>query len=184
MPKPSGTALIIWGLWVCLFVFLFCDFHLGKKKNETKELTPITPTNNFTITTPLLIVDLLPSTPSPSFLPSSVHHCSVPLSSCGTAHTQAVLEAQSVSPSHYHPRKFLHGSWNLTCWNLKESRGSWRRGHKRKIWSGEKKVMPQLQGTLFTRIHPPLKVPCTTQGLPREEIPHVLKEKSMLASVN
>lgn len=40
--------------------------------------------------------------------------------------------------------------------------------------------MPQTHCTLFTS----LQVSHTTQALPREEIPHVLREKSMLASLN
>lgn len=87
-----------------------------------------------------------------------------------------------MSPTHYHPSKFLNGIWSLTCWNLKEV-GFGEEIIRRKFRVG-KKIMPQLYGALFTHIHPPLKVFCTTQALPREEIPHVLKEKSMLASLN
>lgn len=44
--------------------------------------------------------------------------------------------------------------------------------------------MSQLHCSLFTHSYTPLKVSCSTQALPREEIPHVLKEKSMFAPVN
>lgn len=110
MLYPSKAALIIWGFRCIFFPYFWLHFFFQIKM--THKLTPTTHVNTLPITIPI-----------PSALLSSAHHCpKLPQASSG---------AQSLSPSHCHPRQVPSGSWSFSYWNPKErGRG---RDHEREI---------------------------------------------------